>query len=136
MKTELGAGLGRALALGEEAGLGAGLGAGSRGVRLRVCRGSWRHDGHVGEEGVKQTDAMGPFVAIEWKAAGSQLRQHIHDRHPVENLSWGGFAHVFPRTSDTGVLRASGFEPARARVSKMGGRNTQANIQRRRRAHA
>ena len=99
----LGAGLGRAPVRGEEAGLGVGLGAGSRGVRLRVRRGSWRHDGHVGEEGVKQTDAMAPFVAIEWKAAGSQLRQHIHVRHPLENLSWSEFAHVFQRTSDVGV---------------------------------
>ena len=102
---------------------GDGRGAGSRGVRLRVRRGSRRHDGHVGEEGVKQTDAMGPFVAIGGKVAVSQLRQHIYVRHPLENLSWGGFAHVFPRTSDVGVIRAGGFEPVRARVSNISGNN-------------
>ena len=61
----LSVGLGRALVRGEEAGLGEGRSAGSRGVRLRVRRGNRRHDGHVGEEGVKHMDAMGPFAAIE-----------------------------------------------------------------------
>ena len=83
MKTELGAGLGRALALGEEAGLGAGLGAGSRGVRLRVCRGSWRHDGHVGEEGVKETDAMVPL----WPSNG-RLREANFDNTSMTDILW------------------------------------------------